>query len=326
MVDAIPSASLPDIPSLVREARVRRREQWPVRSNRASLLGHPCLRHLVYWRTAWDQAALPDPDLMALFEEGRLHEDAVLQAIRDAGLTVVEQQRPFEYREHQITGHIDCKVVWNGTAIPVEVKSTSPHTWESIGAFDDLRTHKFGYVRQWAAQMQLYLLLSNAETGLMLLKNKVSGQLKQIVVTLDYAVAEDLVRKADAVNAHIASGTLPDRIPYDEEVCGRCTFFHLCLPDEALRGGATIVDDPDLEAQLRRRADLEPLAREYDRLDRAIKDRAKQALGTGEEAIVGTDWLIRIKSVTRRAYQVAEATVQVVQIQRLGPAPREDTP
>jgi len=37
---------------------------YPVHSNRASELGHECLRYLVYNRTRWQEKALPSPNLM----------------------------------------------------------------------------------------------------------------------------------------------------------------------------------------------------------------------------------------------------------------------
>lgn len=327
MADAT-STTLPDIPAAVRDRLLRSYEQWPVRSNRASALGHPCLRFLTYKRTRWQEEAIPPARLLQIFEEGKLHEEAVLASMRRAGFRVILQQRAFEYREHEITGTIDGQVLLGEGAaaetIPFDVKSCSPFTFRALSTMEQVRDHAYYYVRNWYAQIVLYCLLGNKPRGLLILKDKTTGELKQIEVPLDYTHAEELIRKADAVNAHVRAGTLPDRIPYDAGICGDCSFFHLCLPDEALRAGATLTDDAALEAKLRRRADLEAMAREFERLDREIKEQAKRQLAPGEETIVGVDWLVRAKPAHRKGYAVAESDYVTVQIERLGKAVAKD--
>ncbi len=314
------ATALPSIPLTVLDRLVREYQQWPVRSNRASLLGHPCLRYLTYKRVAWQEEATPPATLLQIFEEGKLHEDAVLAVMRRAGFRVTLQQKAFEYREHELTGSIDGQVLLGAESLPFDVKSCSSYTWQSLNTVDDVRNHKYHYVRGWYSQLVLYCLMGNKERSLMILKDKSTGQLKQIEIPLDFQHAEELLKKADAINAHVKAGTLPDRIPYDEDVCGRCTMFHLCLPDEALRAGATLIDDADLQAKLERRAALEQAAREFERLDKAIKDQVELQLSPDTECVVGVDWIVRSKTQTRKGYTVSASTYQTVQIQRLGKA------
>lgn len=316
-----PAPALPDVATAVRDRAVAGWKQYPTRSNRASALGHPCLRYLTYKRRYWREEAPPEPTLLMIFGEGHLHEQAVIRSMLEAGFRVIEQQRAFEWPEHEITGMIDGLLVCGDEMVPFDVKSTSSYTFRSIDTTDDLRNHPYHYVRSWYSQMVLYLLLGNRERGLIVMKDKSTGLLKQILVPLDYAHAEELVQKAEAVNAHVRAETLPDRMPYDERICGECSFFHLCLPDEALRGGLQLLDDPELLAQIRRRLDLEAGAKEFDRLDKQIKDRCKQAFadeGGTAEAVVGTEFLVRVSQQNRKGYEVAPSVVTMVKIQRLG--------
>ena len=49
---------------------------WPCHVNRASNLGHPCERYLVYSRTAWDKKAPHEWELQVVFDEGNNQERA----------------------------------------------------------------------------------------------------------------------------------------------------------------------------------------------------------------------------------------------------------
>src|SRR5438309_8002720 len=60
-----------EIPQHIDDYKASKIEQWPVRSNRASELGHPCERFLTYNRVAWRHARLPDVGLQYVFDEGR---------------------------------------------------------------------------------------------------------------------------------------------------------------------------------------------------------------------------------------------------------------
>jgi hypothetical protein len=88
-----------DIVQKVIESKSKKIELWPVSSNRASEMGHPCERYLVYLRTRGNERVLHDVGLQFVFDEGKVHEKAVLRDLEDAGIEVIEQQRPFEWKK-----------------------------------------------------------------------------------------------------------------------------------------------------------------------------------------------------------------------------------
>ena len=47
---------------------------------------------------------------------------------------------------------------------------------------------------------------------------------------IDYEMGERDLKTAEEVNAHVEAGTLPDRIPYDNSICGLCDFDAICQP------------------------------------------------------------------------------------------------
>lgn len=101
-----------DLISPVYAVADKRRKLYPQHANRASSLGGPCVRELVYCRSHWDKAVLHDVDTQLILDEGEIHEKAVLRDLEDAGFVVVEQQISLEWPEHQITGHMDAAIIF----------------------------------------------------------------------------------------------------------------------------------------------------------------------------------------------------------------------
>lgn len=281
-------------------AKAKKIRLSPCHTNRASEAGHPCLRYLVLRRTHWQHASLHDVRLQLLFDEGNLQEAAVLRDLQDAGLTVIEQQRDYEWRQFQLTAHLDGKVVLSSTeAAPIECKSMSPYIWENVHTLEDLIHSDKPWLKKYPAQIQLYLLLANAERGFLILKNKSTGELKEIEVRLDLAYTESILQKLERVNSHVAAGTVPDAMLYEEAVCEKCPFFQTVCLVEVTRTALELSDDHDLASKLDRRQALQSAAKEYEALDKEIKAKVKDL-----EKVVCGEFLILGKEVKRKAYQV----------------------
>jgi len=147
---------------------------------------------------------------------------------------------------------------------------------------------------------------------------------------LDYQLAETMVAKAERVNAHIAQiyaaggipesgivpeavdALLPERIPFDQDICLRCNYFALCLPDVFAKQSAEVVDDTELATMLDRRAELSPFADEYESVDRAIKKR----VGDRGRVIVG-NWLVTSEMRTRKGFTTQDTTFRVYKIAKV---------
>lgn len=259
-------------------------KQSPVNSNRASDLGIPCVRYHVLNRTKWQERSLHNAALQLTFDIGNVMENAILRDIQDAGFQVIEQQRAFSWPEYQITGHLDAKVVVNGEAIPIEIKTSSPYVFKSINTIHDLTNGKYGYLRKYPAQLTLYCLMGNHEKGIFLFKDKSSGAMKEIEMPLDYELGETLLKRAEEINAHVAAGTLP--APIGEEMwCNGCAFAHVCLPDQI--GKEVEVDTGELATMLDRLEELKPIKSEYDEIDKQVKE-----LVEGREKILAGNWFV----------------------------------
>lgn len=274
---------------------------FPCHVNRASNAGHPCERFLVYARTKWNEQSLHDISLQYIFEEGKLQEIAVLKTLAEAGVIVVEQQRPFEWKKYNITGHIDGKVLFNNQAYPLEIKSMAPFSWQKINTVEDLLCNKMFYYQKYVAQLTLYMLMDNKDKGYFLLKNKSTGQLKEIEVDLDYDYAESILQKIKRVNEHIKNNTVPEPIDFDDNTCGRCNFAHICCND-AISEPLKFIEDPDFEDELDRREELKPASAEYNKLNKYIGSKLKNI----DKILVG-NYYITGKLVNRKGYTVEKS-------------------
>jgi len=145
------------------------------------------------------------------------------------------------------------------------------------------------WLRKYLAQVTLYSLLKGSEKSLLLCLNKSTGELAQVDVPLDYDYAEEILRRAERVNAHVDAGTLPERIPFDDSVCPRCPFYALCLPSHIGRAPIAFLEDDEVEWLLEERAHHAEDALAYRKLDERVKAWAK---ARDEERMTVGRWLI----------------------------------
>ena len=291
-----------DIAQTVIEHKTKQIKTYPVNANHASQAGHPCERYLVLLRTHWQERTLPDVGLQFVFDGGNMIERMALRELEDAGFELVEQQRAFSWPELELTGRLDMKLRLDGALIPVEVKGLNHWDFEKLNTMEDFLRSPKPWIRKYPAQLILYMLMAgDSEEGIFYLKDKLNYRPKAITIKLDYDYGEMICRKLERVNKHVKDGTGPDQID-DPDVCARCDFLHICLP-EIRRSALETVDDPDLEAKLERYEELKPLKAEYETLDREFKKLFK-----GRERLMIGNYLITGKEVIRKGYKVPDST------------------
>lgn len=277
-----------------KESKIRR---YQCTSNRASSLGHPCIRYLVYCRTHWEQAVLHDIRLQMLFDEGNNQEEIVKRDLREAGIKIAwDNGKPFEYKEYQITGTLDGGIVEQteagrpGRIIPFECKKVSTYKFGKLNTIEDMLNDKWYRTRMYPQQLNIYLLMVGEENGFFILKNADTGEIKQIPMALDYDMGESLLNKAKTINSHIAEKTTPDRIEYDEQVCSECSFKHICCPNEVFKAAEII--EGELVELLDRRETLDPQRKEYEEIDDKIKEMIKE-----KSQVLAGKWIITGKFI-----------------------------
>jgi len=306
----------PDIVAALDARTASRIKQYPHPQNRASEAGHPCVRFLVLSRIATSLKTLHDVGLQRIFDEGNVHEAAVMRELEDAGVKVIEQQRSYEWRKFQLSGRIDAKIAINGSFVPLEIKSCSPNIFPSIRdmAPNEMVNSKYPWVRKYPAQLLTYMLMEGSETGIMLFKNKTTGEKCQKLFILDsdmMTYAETILQKLEAVNEWVARNEAPaaERIP-DCEGCGFAKTSCFVGQDYG-PGFELMMDATEVEAKLERREALAPAAKEYAELDEEIKAQFR-----GKCAIVGL-WRIESKQSERKEYTVPAQSIYKTSIRKI---------
>lgn len=293
----------------------------PQHNPRASNI-HDCARNIVHQVLDWEKKKPFDEWLLARFEEGRRQEAAVINRLRAMGFEVIDQdangqltiavpeQNGPEFRRGEVlTGRIDGLIKWGDRWLPFEVKSLNPNLFNGIKSLEDFQ--KKPIYRRYLRQMQMYLLGRNAEMGLFILTD-CQGHDLPIPVYLDLGEAEWILKHLEKAARAIKKREYPERIPYDQSLCGSCQFAHVCLPD-VINKGADMIENEVLEADLARHEELKPAAREYDFLHDKIKETFKGV----EKALVGSRFLVQMVPSARTVYELPpEAEAEIAEIKK----------
>jgi hypothetical protein len=312
------SITIPKVEGLVAELTKRREtrlqgmiNQYPRKNPILSDLGD-CDRQIVYGVTNWKDKPLPGPELQARFEVGNVMEREMVKELLDMGFDFVGGQ------DHVVingkggvllaTGRIDGFIKWEGERIPVEFKSMHPNIYDQVESIEDFS--KKPWLRKYIRQLQMYMFGHNKEYGLFGLTNCLGGK-KWFILYLDLGECELLLQRLERVHHHLMKGDLPERIPYRDEICGKCDFATICLAD-IVRSEAQVLADDVLIADLERREQLKDAAGEYTKIDKSVKKRLE-----GIEKGIAGDFMIAGKLTHRSGYEVAETDYWQVSIKKL---------
>lgn len=265
----------------IKDERRSRIKRYPCYTNRASEIGHPCERYLYFNRTEWDKTELHDEGLQAIFDEGHHQEKEVIKTLMAADIEVFHQQtavsRDALFKKYNISGHMDLKVRVADRAIPCDVKSMAPHYFESVNTQADFENHSAPHIRKYIAQLMIYSIGSDEEYGYMILKNKSTGQIKFVLVKIDFGYVESLIQKAERINGYVATKTPPPLMAYDHDYCDRCKHQTTCNPEIPSNYSLYFMQKPEFLEDLQRLHSIEEIGKEYAKLDKKVKGILKES-------------------------------------------------
>ena len=246
-------------------------------SNWPSKIGHPCERMLVYFRTVPEKIPVHDVSTQTVFDEGNLHERAVIQELMECGTEIIYAQKPFELKPYNIRGKIDFKTPQNGGLLIVEIKSITPHIFDKLKEPDDF--FKYWWTYTIPGQLTCYMLGESQTEALWILKNRGTGKLFEIPYKLDPEYGKELCEKAERINDWVemfdmSDDNLPDKLN-DHKFCDQCPFVAHCGPDLTYEGGVGLIEDKELEELLEKWTELRGPKKEYDKIDKDVKSRIK---------------------------------------------------
>lgn len=242
-----------------------------------------CDRRMVLDMVAPDQAPPFPAEVLARFRRGNDRERDLLTDLarigRDAEPTfdVIGQQERFELRDRQgrvaIVGKVDARLKVGQASAPIEVKAWAPQLVDRIDRFEDLFDQP--WTRSGAYQLLAYLYATEQPFGFMLLDR--SGLPLPLPVELEphFDRVEHFLTRAERAVDHQRAGTLPDFLQGNAAECQRCPYYGTACQPNLEAAGAQVLTDPELEAMLERRAEVEAAGREYARLDKTLKERLR---------------------------------------------------
>jgi len=267
--------------------------------NQAHRAGATCARELAYWRLEPTKALPDDDELKLYFAHGHWVEREAVRNLEEAGFAVTERDSQFEWPEMQLRGHMDGKVFpVDSKKVPLEIKGYAPWVWAKMNTIEDFQNSPTEYLRRVPGQLFFYLKLDNqngrkTDFGLLHLVNKQNGKPKTIRLDLSGKTlvwGEEMLKKLERVNKAVKRKIPPERIPYEENVCGVCHFRHICLKDIRPVKGITVFRgakyDHLLEL-LEARARLKDAVMNYDQVDSEIGELTKNRI-----KVVCGDWII----------------------------------
>lgn len=251
--------------------------------NQAHEAGGSCARQLTYARLQPEDALQPDEGLLLVFEHGRWMEREAVAQLERAGYEVTERDAAFEWREMQLRGRVDGKIRLSQKKRPLEIKGYMSATWAKLNRIEDFLESPKEYLRRVPGQLLSYMLLDGkSDEAVLYLIDKVNGRPKTITLRLEGPTlewGEAMLKRLELVNKAVADGKLPERIPYEEGVCGSCAFRHICLTEMPAKGvgpeqlPASVMDD--LLELLTEREKLDPERKAWTKADDAVKSIVK---------------------------------------------------
>jgi hypothetical protein len=280
------------IPKIL-ESKSKQIKAFPQHTNRASSIGHPCIRLLVLKRRHWEDIPMIDVGLKLRFELGDIFEKKVLRDLEESGFDIFQMQQPFYDKETNISGHIDTL--------------SSPLVFPRINSIDDMLNSKYPYMQAYPYQNETYMMLGGYDRSPFIFIDKSSGSYKEIWQEANKERQEEIKEKARIIDEHLKNDTTPDCIQYDENICGRCDLRHICMP--VRKADSVIIEaETDLIEALKRRQELIDNSKEYARLDKYVKAKLK-----GKSGIVD-DFYIESKEISRKGYTVKDTSVYTTKI------------
>jgi CRISPR/Cas system-associated exonuclease Cas4 (RecB family) len=308
------------------KARERSRQSMAT-ANWPTVLAHECEAYAFYNRTVpGERRRKIGEGLAMIFSEGNDQARMVKRDLIDAGFEVSGEEEQMTWPKYQISGRRDL-VLWKDgfkEKVRVEVKSTSPWTFDAINKPEDIQNATKDWLVKWWKQVALYMILQSVEKYWLLMKNKQNGNIKIIEFTMNddiYNAAEVMLKKAERVNRMVQIGEFPSKEQKvsDADICAECPFFDACLPDLAFGPGAAILTDEEateLAAQLDRREELTPAHKEYESIDEEVKGSIKALALGGIDKVVAEDWICTVKEQSRKAFSVAASTFKKISFVR----------
>lgn len=282
-------------------------------NNYASLMGHPCLRHIYYARTGAEKKPYTAETQM-VFESGNMIERDTIAFLRaNMDIEWVRSQQSVPKDHLNIGARIDggLRGIRNPSDAYLlgEVKRVNAREFAKITDGDVQGIHDMLKAAWWIAkypyQGAIYLHYFQEPGIVFVLREPSSGAAKFVPMEKDSPIHQriwaEVEQKASAINAALENEEVPERMAYRKQVCGMCDFANtVCFPEKA-NEGLEILAHEDLVSAATEYVDLSDWAKRYGEVKEWLRDIVLQTgkshvvIGDVLEATVSRGHVVRFK-------------------------------
>lgn len=271
---------------------------YPVISNWASILGHPCKRYLYHNRVDWERR---EPhDWKGIGERGNVIHDWWKIRMMEKGYSITQNETPLSAQlrtEYNIGGKIDGRI-GKASVRPVlyEFKTMADYSFRKHNTLNDIRDSATHYIRMYLAQLMIYMHDNNEDFGLLVLCNATTWEWKWIVVPKDEVYVQWLLNRTSEINNTIALRANPPERTTDLRLCKRCDYRATCLPD-IVNDSSEFVENNELLGLLQRKDELAPFREEWQECKERSEEIAKHL---NRDFILNSSWKVELKRQIQR--------------------------
>lgn len=297
------------------EQRLKSKQtQYQSKNCIASNLGE-CLKERYHSIVDWDKKPIADTWLQARFEEGVEQERRILIKLMNNGFDLVEGQKKFRVNDRSgrciMSGKIEGKLKFEGKYYPFEIKSMNPNIYAGIENLEDF--DKYSHTKKYPKQLMAYMFSENCDEGFFIITDCL-GHFKIIPVKLDYNMMEQEMQNCELVQDCVEKKAPPE-FTSNKALCRKCWAAKTCcFPPMDFGEGVQIVDDEELIVDLNRRDELMEASKEYEAVDKRIKEKVKcyQHVLAGNYEITTKEITVNYKA--KEAYTSTQKRVSIERI------------
>ena len=203
---------------------------------------HTCDRRNFYAMAEGDQRAMWGPNVQAKMNAGSEWENINKRELSALGFEPLLSQEVCEIKRGGKTiarGKTDFSLASlsdRHKIYPFEHKCVQKQVFDAVNNWRDLLRNV--WTTKYVRQLMLYMYAKNVALGAFMLCD-FQGHWKLLDVELDYDMCEETIKHLENSIAAFDKGEAPQRVVYSKEMCGKCDFALICIPD--------IKNDPRLQ-------------------------------------------------------------------------------
>lgn len=214
---------------------------WPIKKIRASSIGD-CSRQIVYNMLGYKKP-ITEPRVLTIMDNGNYFHDRMEKSLEESGLligseiklkneelnissrldAVIRHPSPGSIYKH-IRLYKDDEIVYDGCQSQVAIVE-----FKSVNDKKFNRIVQYGADKKHVAQLQLYLMLTDIQDGVLFYENKNTQEWVEKWIKSNSKYHQHLINKINKINYCVEYGQIPEKeYKIDSFDCKYCDHKNMC--------------------------------------------------------------------------------------------------